>query len=345
MPGCGTDVYRRAVHWGWVEAMTTETLQRTTSIAPGLAVTALAVAVSCGVSRVGVSALLVAIVLGVAAGNLFRLPASIEPGLAFASKRLLRAGIVVLGLQLTLGDIWALGPGMIGVVVAVVSVGIFSTLWLGRRMGVPRDQRLLIACGFSICGAAAVAAVDGVIDAEDDEVVSAVGLVVAFGTGMIGLVPAVAALLQLSPATAGLWAGASIHEVAQVVAVGGSLGAAALSAAVVVKLARVLLLAPVMAIVSLQRRRSGGSRPALVPLFVLGFLAMVALRSTGVVPDGAAEVASTVQTVLLAAAMFALGTGARLSAFRRLGARPVALATASTLVVGGVALGGTLLVA
>lgn len=329
-----------------MQAPSTDT-RALTRLLPGLAVASAAVVVSLLVARLGVSALLVAIVLGVLVGNLVKLPASLEPGLAFASKKLLRAGIVILGLQLTLGDIWRLGPGMIGVVIAVVTVGILGTLVIGRRLGVSPTQSLLIACGFSICGAAAVAAVDGVIDADDDEVVTAVGLVVAFGTAMIALLPLAAGAMGLSQAQTGLWAGASIHEVAQVVAVGGSLGAAALSAAVVVKLARVLLLAPVMAIISLRRRRQGtgtGKRPPIVPLFVVGFLAMVALRSLGWAPAQVVSVASTLQTILLSAAMFALGTGARFSAFRKLGAGPFVLATLSTLIVAAVGLAGTLLV-
>lgn len=317
------------------------------SLLPGLALTAAAVAVSVWISRLGVSALLVAVVAGVLVGNLVRLPASTAPGLAFASKHLLRTGIVLLGLQLTVLDIWDLGPGMIVVAISVVVIGIGSTLWIGAKLGVPADQRLLIACGFSICGAAAVAAADGVIDADDEDVVSAIALVVAFGTAMLALVPTVASLLGLSPATTGLWAGASIHEVAQVVAVGGSLGAAALSAAVVVKLARVLLLAPVMMAISLTRRRHGhhtGTRPPVMPLFVSGFLVMVLLRSADLVPAAVVPLAGTLQTLLLSAAMFALGTGASFAAFRRLGARPVMLATAATVVVSAVALGGTLLV-
>lgn len=318
-------------------------------LAPGLAVCAAAAAVSLLIGWLGLSPMLVAVLLGVLVGNLLRLPETTAPGIAFTARTLLRAGIVLLGLQLTIAEILALGPGMIAVVIAVVVIGIFSTLWIGRRLGVGQNQRLLIACGFSICGAAAVAAVDGVIDAEEDEVVTAVALVVAFGTAMLAVVPGIASLLGLSQATTGLWAGASIHEVAQVVAVGGSLGAAALNAAVVVKLARVLLLAPVMAVLATQRRRSAagttGKRPPIMPLFVAGFLAMVALRSLGLVPTVVVDVAATAQTALLTAAMFALGTGASFAAFRRLGARPLILATASTVVVAAVALGGTLLFA
>lgn len=325
------------------------------SLAPGLLIALAAAGASIAATLVlpTVSALLVAIVLGVAARNLLSLPAALEPGLAVAAKRLLRIGIVLLGLQLVLGDILALGPGMIAVVVAVVGLGIGATLLIGRWLGVSPTQRLLIACGFSICGAAAVAAVDGVIETEDEEeVVTAVALVVLFGTLMIPLVPAAGAALGLGEVATGLWAGGSIHEVAQVVAAGSAIGGAGLAAAIVVKLARVLMLAPVLAVVAVQRRRAmrraletggadaSGRRPPIVPLFVAGFLAMVLVRSSGVVPEPVLAGAGVAQTVLLAAAMFALGAGVRFSMFRRVGAKPFVLATVSTVIVSGVALAG-----
>lgn len=319
-------------------------------IAPGLLLSSAAVAVSLAVALVvpAVSALLIAIVLGAVARNTARLPASVEPGLAFASRRLLRLGVVLLGLRLVLGDILGLGAGMILLVVLVVAIGITATLAIGRAMGVGPAQRLLIACGFSICGAAAVAAVDGVIEAEEEEVVTAVALVVLFGTLMIPLVPLVVGLLGLSDEAGGLWAGASVHEVAQAVAAGGALGGTALSLAVIVKLARVLMLAPVMAAVSLIHRRTrgaGGKRPPVVPLFVAGFVAMVLLRSTGVVPDEVLRAGEAAQTALLSAAMFALGAGVHLKRIVRVGPKPFLLALVSTVIVAGVALGGVLLVA
>jgi uncharacterized integral membrane protein (TIGR00698 family) len=336
--------------------MTSATLQRTRSIAPGLAVAGVAAAASFAIASLvhGLSALLVAIVLGVAFRNLVRLPERVEaalaPGLAIASKRVLRIGIVLLGLQLVLGDILRLGPGMILVVVAIVGVGILSSLALGRLLGISPTQRLLIACGFSICGAAAVAAVDGVIETEDEEeVVVAVALVVLFGTLMIPLIPLAGSALGLGELRTGLWAGGSIHEVAQVVAAGSAIGGAGLAAAVVVKLARVLMLAPVLATISLSRRRAmkavdaGGTRPPIVPLFVVGFIAMVLLRSTGMVPPPVVAVAAGAQTALLAAAMFALGAGVRISMFRRVGVKPFVLAAGSTAVVAAVALGGVLI--
>lgn len=325
------------------------------SVVPGLVVCTVAVAISLGLGRLlpTVSPLLMAIVLGAVLSNVVRLPQCARPGLAFSARRLLRLGVVLLGLQLLLSDIAGLGFGMIAVVVAVVAGGILTSVFAGRLLGLSPTQSLLIACGFSICGVAAVAAVDGVIEAGEEEVVTAVALVVMFGTLMIPLVPLAGHAMGLSTAELGLWAGGSIHEVAQVVAAGGAIGGGALGLAVVVKLARVLLLAPVMATVSLRRRRavdpatgavgSTGERPPVVPLFVVGFIVMAVLRSTGVVPTAVLDGAKVVQTALLAAAMFALGCGVNLAALRRVGPRPVVLAVISTLIVAAISLTGVLI--
>ena len=297
----------------------------------------------------GLSALVIAIVAGVLVANLTSLPAALAPGLQLSSKKLLRAGIVLLGLQVALGELLGLGAPMLLVVAGVVVIGILGTVALGRALGVEKGLTILVACGFSICGAAAVAAAAGVIDPEEEHeerTVTAIALVVLCGTLMIAAVPALTALLALPAETAGLWAGASIHEVAQVVAAGGALGGSALTLAVIVKLARVLMLAPVMAVLSLQQRREGaaeGKRPPLVPLFVLGFLAMVVLRTLVPLPGPMLETASLLQTALLAASMFALGTGVRVRRLLQVGAGPVALAAASTLLVASVALAGVLL--
>lgn len=325
-------------------------MSHTKRLLPGLALCGVAVLVSLGVQQLAptVSPLLVAIVLGAALANLVSLPPTVQPGLTFSAKRLLRLGVVLLGVQLLLSDIAGLGVGLLVMVVAVVVVGTFGTVLIGRLLGVAPGQRLLIACGFSICGAAAVAAAEGVIEAEEEDVVTAIALVVVFGTAMIPLLPLAATLIGLPTREAGLWAGGSIHEVAQVVAVGGTLGGAALGAAVVVKLARVLMLAPVLAALSWQARRStnrpaGASAPPLVPLFVAGFVAMTALRSTGILSESVIEAAEVAQTVLLSAAMFALGCSVRVATMRRVGLRPFLLAALSTLLISGTALAGVTL--
>ena len=319
--------------------------------APGLLLCALAVAVALAVNAVlpAASPLIIAIVLGIALTNTVRLPETTTPGITFAAKKLLRVGIVFLGLQLVLSDIASLGAPMLLVIVCIVVGGIFGTLLMGRLLKMSPAQVLLIACGFSICGAAAVAGVEGVTDSEEEDVVTAVALVVIFGTLMIFGLPLVAGMLGLSPEISGMWAGGSIHEIAQVVAAGGVIGGGALTAAVVVKLARVLMLAPVAAVLSVRQRRSGRveagqKRPPIIPLFIIGFLAMVVLRSVLDLPGAVIQAGSFVQTALLSAAMFGLGCGVKIRSLMRIGARPFILAAASTVLVAGIALAGILLV-
>ncbi|WP_255163024.1 YeiH family protein [Rhodococcus gordoniae] len=302
-----------------------------------------------------VNPMLIAIVLGALAANLVSLPAWIRPGVEFSTKRLLRLGIAVLGLRLMFSDIIELGWGVIGVVIGIVTLGITGTMYVGRLLGLSWTQRVLIACGFSICGAAAVAAADGVIDAKDEETLTSIALVVVFGTVMIPGIPLLAHIMGMNDLQAGILAGGSIHEVAQVVAAGGVIGGSALAVATVVKLARVLMLAPVMAYFGLvQRRRcrekgttdaTVGTRPPLVPVFVLGFLALVAVRSSGLLPDVVVDQAALVQSALLTTAMFGLGLGVRLSLLRSVGPRPFILAAAATGWVLLVALLGVAIVA
>lgn len=318
------------------------------TLAPGLALTAGATTPVLALSHLvpAVSPLLIAIVLGAILSNVATVPARVGPGLGFAAKKLLRIGVALLGLQLVVGDILGLGLGMIAVVIAIVVLGILGTMFAGRLLGLDWTQRFLIACGFSICGAAAVAAADGVIDAEEEEVLTAVALVVIFGTCMIPVIPLLSNAIGLGEVDAGLWAGGSIHEVAQVVAAGGAIGGGALAVAVVVKLARVVMLAPVMAVVSARQRRLSQHgevrRPPLVPLFVLGFLACAALRTCGVLSDNFLASAKLTQTAILTAAMFALGAGVNIASLRKVGMRPFLLALISTAWVAGLALTGVL---
>lgn len=319
---------------------------------PGLLLCAVAVSVSMAVNRLlpGVSPLIVAIVLGIGLTNVVRLPDAVSPGIALAAKKLLRLGIVFLRLKLVLADSIGLGAPMLAVIVVVVTGGIFGTVLLGRLMKMRPAQALLIGCGFSICGAAAVAGVEGVTDSDEEDVVTAVALVVIFGTLMIPVVPLLGPALGMDAERNGLWAGASIHEIAQVVAAGGIIGGGALAVAVLVKLARILMLAPVVAVLSLQQRRrdtapaAGEQRPAIVPLFIVAFLAMVVLRSTVDLPGGILDAGNLVQTTLLAAAMFSLGCGVKIRSLTRVGVHPFLLATAATVLVATIAFVGIELV-
>ena len=307
-----------------------------THLVPGLVLTGAAVAAAMLVSsQVPVlSALTVAVALGVVVGNLPRLPERVRPGLAWAARTPLRAGVVLLGLQLSIGQILGLGAGTVLAVLITVVATFAGTLWLGRVLGVSRGLSLLVATGFSICGASAVAAVEGVVDREDEDVATSVAMVTVFGTVAMIALPVTFAGTGVGADLGGRIAGAGVQEVAQVVAAASPLGASAVTLALVVKLSRVVLLAPLVAGVSLLgRRRATATRPPIMPLFVAGFLVTVVLRSSGVLPEFVVDVSRPVTTLLLTAALFALGTAVRVGALLRTGPRAFALGTCSTILV------------
>jgi uncharacterized integral membrane protein (TIGR00698 family) len=289
-----------------------------------------------------------AVALGMVAGNTGMLRGAAKQGLTLVTRRLLRIGIVLLGCSVSFGAIAALGVGTIGLVVVTLATTLVVTTWLGNRARLGAARSLLIGTGFAICGASAIAAMEDTAGGDEEDVAVGIAMVTLFGTAAMVLLPLVAHALGLSDAQFGIWAGASIQEVGQVVAAAGAGGAGVVAIAVVVKLTRVLLLAPVVATVSVRQRlrdpnRISGKRPPLVPLFVLGFLACVALRSTGVVPAGALAVVAQVQVAALGAALFGMGASVQISSLFRRSGRVLLVATLSTLIVAGVSLAGVLL--
>ena len=329
-----------------------------TRLLPGLAITAAAVAIAwfVNVLEPTVSPLTCAVLLGAVAANVRILPSRAQPGIAFAGRRLMRLGIVLLGLKLALSDVLALGWQTLVVTVAVVLLTFLGTAWLGRRMGLPGDQPLLIATGFSICGASAVAAMNSVTDSDEDDVITSVALVTLCGTLAIILLPLLHHPLGLTDIQFGRWVGASVHDVGQVVATAQTAGPTALGQAVVVKMMRIAMLAPLVASVAMSRRRragavvpattgttatpgttSTGKRPPLAPLFVLGFLAMIALRSTGILSTSQVNLSQDTANLLMAAGLFALGTGVDVPKLARTGGRALALGLVSWLLIATVA--------
>lgn len=326
--------------------------QRVSSVAssygPGLSLIAIgsALAVAVAAPFAGLSKLTAAVAIGALMGNLGIAGPSTSRGLTFAAKRLLRVGVVLLGLRLSLSDISALGPRGLGVVIVTVGITFFGTQWIGRRLGLSRDLSLLVATGYSICGASAIAAVEGATDAEEEEVAAAIGLVTLFGSLAIVVLPLLSGPLGLTDEGFGAWAGASVHDVAQVVATASTAGAPVVAIAIVVKLTRVVLLAPIVAGVNIHRRdeRAGvdGKRPPVLPAFVALFLAAVALRTTGWLSDGVIDLAKEVEGWMLTAALVGLGAGVRIDRLRKLGPQPLVLGAIAWLMVAAVSYVGVI---
>jgi uncharacterized integral membrane protein (TIGR00698 family) len=329
----------------------TATRPARTGVASGLLVAALGLAAAFGghalVPQVGV--LTWSVALGVVAANLGILPETGTRGLGLVTKRLLRAGIVLLGFSVSFASIAALGLPMIGVVAVSLLGTLVVTTWLGGRLGLSAPRALLIGTGFSICGASAIAGMEETAGADEEDVTVSIAMVTLFGTLALVLLPLLQGPLGLTDLQLGSWAGASVHEVGQVVAAASPAGAAAVTVAVVVKLTRVVMLAPVVAGVSvLQRLKAApGARPgrtALVPLFVLGFLACAALRTTGVVPEVALGWIAQVQVIALGAALFGMGCSVRIASLLRGSGAVMVVSAVGTLLISAVSLAGVLLV-
>jgi uncharacterized integral membrane protein (TIGR00698 family) len=293
----------------------------------------------------GVPILTGCVLLGIALGQVpaFRpaLDGVLAPGLTLSAKRLLRIGVVLLGLKLSLVDVAGLGWATVLSVVGILVATFFVTWLLGRWARLPGDQPLLLAAGFSICGASAIGAMSAVTRDRGKDAATPVALVTLCGTAAIAVLPALGSALGLTPVQFGAWTGASVHDVGQVVATAQTAGASALAIAVVVKLTRVVMLAPVVAITSAVVRRGGGdagTRPPLMPLFVVGFLAAVVLRTLVDLPEAVVTGADTVQTVLLGLALVGLGSSVRLERLARTGGRAVLVGLGSWVFVAGLSL-------
>lgn len=320
-------------------------------VLPGLAVVAVGTVVAYAVSHFvhALNPSTVAVVLGALLTNVRLHRSVLHPGTKFAGKRLLRVAVVLLGLQLSLPELAHLGARGLAVVVVTVTATFTGTRLLGRWLGISGPRSLLIATGFSICGASAVAAMEPVAGGEEEDTSVAVALVTLCGSLAILILPLLRVPLGLNVTDFGSWVGASVHDVGQTVATAQRVPGA-LTTAIVVKLTRVVLLAPLVAGVGLASRRAaartgggtpeGDRRPPPVPLFVAGFLAAVVLASTGLLPHGLLAAAKSVQSVLLVAALFGLGTGIHLPVLVRTGRRSLVLGLTSWVLVAGVAYAG-----
>lgn len=281
-----------------------------------------------------VGTLTAAVALGIAAGNVLGSRIERIPHIARLTRQLLRLGVALLGYSLSVATLAALGWPLVAMLVATVIATLLVTTWLGLRLGLPRSTSLLLGAGTSICGASAIAAVEEPADASESDVALAIGMITVFGTGAMLAVPLLATLLDLSDSELAIWTGASIHEVGQVVGAAGGAGAGVLALAVTVKLTRVLMLGPIVLAISAHQRAVGacseGRRPPLVPLFVAAFFVLLALRSSGWLPEAFASAVMPVQQASLAAAMFGMGLSVQLKALCRGTSAVLTVAAASS---------------
>jgi len=317
-----------------------------------------AIAGALGMGPGAISGIMVAILLGLAIGNLLALPASLRPGIDFAVKRVLRIGIVLLGLKLSIVEVGAIGLKSLPIILVTIPAAILLVTFLGRRLGLPDRLATLIAVGTGICGNTAIVAVSPTIAAKKEETSYAVACITIFGLFAMLTYPFVAHWLFAGDAfRAGLFLGSSVHDTSQVAGAGMVYqdyyrAPEALNVATVTKLERnlsMLIVIPLMSILYHRRSAEGAAPPpwyTMVPLFVVGFAAMSALRTFGDLGDRPLGIttpdqwhafikgAAHVTTYCLGIAMAGVGLGTSIKGIRSIGLKPLGLGLVSALIVG-----------
>lgn len=291
------------------------------------------------------SPMILSIMTGIVFHNVIGTPVRAKTGVVFSLRRILRLAIILLGLQLTAQEVVDVGGKGIAVI-ALTLVGTFLfTTWVGRLIGVDRKLTQLIAAGTSICGASAVIATNTVTQAHDEDVAYAVACVTVFGSVAMLAYPLLPAVLHLDPHAFGLWSGASIHEIAQVVAAAFQDGRQAGEFATIAKLSRVMMLAPTVIVLGLMASRRASrhghvhsqAKPAL-PWFVLGFVALVGVNSVVTIPHEARSVIVLATTFLLSMALAAMGLETDIAKLKAKGVAPFILGLSSFVFIAGFSL-------
>jgi uncharacterized integral membrane protein (TIGR00698 family) len=304
-------------------------------------------------------ALVLAILLGVAIRTAWTPGPRWHPGIAFSAKFLLELAVVLLGAAVSVRTVLALGPLLLGGIVLAVAAALVSSYGISRVLGLQQRMAILVACGNSICGNSAIAAVAPVIGADGEDVASSIAFTAVLGVIVVLLLPLLVPVLTLSLTQYGVLAGLTVYAVPQVLAATLPIGALSNQVGTVVKLVRVLMLGPVVLCLSLlsgrlreqadepapavtagnRPRRGGPALHELVPWFIVGFLLVLGCRSMDLIPEVALPRIKTVASVLTTISMAALGLGVDVRVVAQAGARVTAAVTLSLIVLGTISLG------
>lgn len=301
--------------------------------------------------------LVLAILIGTAVRSLWRPGRQWHCGIAFSAKYLLEIAVVLLGVSVSTTMIADAGTALLLGIAGVVMVAIVVSFAIGKLLGLPTRMALLIACGNSICGNSAIAAVAPVIGADGDDVAASIAFTAVLGVIVVIGLPVFGVAIGLGGAAYGAFAGLTVYAVPQVIAAAAPMGTVAMQMGTLVKLVRVLMLGPVCLVLSLiapQLDRNdqpvddiiageGESRPRmsvfrLVPWFIIGFLAMVGVRSTGYLPEAVIEPIGEIATLLTVVSMAALGLGVDVRVVSKAGGRVTTAVVLSLIALAGLSL-------
>ena len=309
--------------------------------------------------RPWLEALVFAILLGVAIRSVWNPPSVWRPGIEFSAKTLLEIAVLLLGASVSVRAVLAIGPALIFGIASVVVVAIGTSYLISRALGLPQRMAILVACGNSICGNSAIAAVAPVIGADGEDVASSIAFTAVLGVIVVLVLPLLVPLLQMSLIQYGVMAGLTVYAVPQVLAATLPIGALSNQVGTVVKLVRVLMLGPVVLLMSSVASTlhdetdepalevMAGDRPKpgkpsihqLIPWFIVGFLVVAGVRTAGLLPNRVLQPTALVTSVLTTVSMAALGLGVDIRVVAKAGLRVTAAVTLSLIVLGLISLG------
>ena len=279
----------------------------------------------------------ISLVIGVLLANFGILGLWAKPSLDLASGCILKIGICLLGFRLAFSEITDIGsPIGVLIVITVVIIVFFGIQKISTTFSVNKPLALLVASGFSICGVSAIAAMKPLSGADEEETGYAVGLVTLFGSIAVLAFPIVQAIFDFDESLFGWWIGLSVHDTGQVVATASAVSENTLDSAVLVKMCRILMLAPLLMFVSFKKKnRSKNLRKwkLPIPIFILGFISAAAMRSASVFSEGFIETIGDIRNFLITMAMFGLGAGIRLKALKNLGRQPLVFGFVSWITI------------
>ena len=342
-------------------------MARSNGLLPGIGLCVLVTAFSYGlqaievhlVRRAWLEALVFAILLGVAVRTAWTPSDTWHEGIDFSAKILLEVAVVLLGASVSVRAVLAIGPALLIGIAVVVVIAIVTSYGISRALGLPKRMAILVACGNSICGNSAIAAVAPVIGADGEDVASSIAFTAVLGVVVVLLLPLLVPLLSMSLTQYGVMAGLTVYAVPQVLAATLPIGALSNQVGTVVKLVRVLMLGPVVLAMSLLASKlreetdepapevTAGGRPAkgrlaihqLVPWFIVGFLVVATIRTAGWIPTTLLEPTAFLANLLTTVSMAALGLGVDIRVVAKAGLRVTSAVTGSLVVLGIISFG------
>ena len=293
--------------------------------------------------RAWLESIVLAILLGTIVRSLWTPPPRYIAGINFSAKTLLEVAVLLLGASISTERIMEIGPALVCGIAAVVAVALASSYGLGRVFGLSRHVALLIACGNSICGNSAIAAVAPVVGAKPADIATSIAFTAVLGVAVVIGLPFVIPALHLSQGQYGVLAGLTVYAVPQVLAATIPVGAIALQIGTIVKLVRVLMLGPLLVTLSVAKARQDASVrvnwAGVVPWFIIGFILLSALRSAGLIPKPWLAPLNEVSTLLTIVSMAALGLGVDVRTVARAGPRVIVTVTGSLVLIATIAIG------